>query len=130
MAPVIPGLNDRDIPSLLREAKRCGAQFAFHTLLRLPGAVRDVFLHRLRERLPLAADRVAQRILDVRGGRWNDARFGFRHRGRGPYWEMIEQTWRVWTRRVGFDHEEAAPRRPTFRRPVSAAPAPQLEFHW
>ena len=49
IAPIIPGLNDRDIPELLMRAKESGAAFAFRTLLRLPGSVRAVFLRRLAE---------------------------------------------------------------------------------
>ena len=59
VAPVIPGLNDTEIPGLLQEAKRRGARFAFHTLLRLPGSVKEVFFHRLKEVLPLRAPQTA-----------------------------------------------------------------------
>jgi DNA repair photolyase len=91
IAPIIPGLNDADIPGLLKQAKRCGARFAFKTLLRLPGSVRDVFFHRLRERLPLAARRIEHRIREVRSGRLSDSRFGHRHHGHGVYWDSIER---------------------------------------
>jgi len=103
VAPIIPGLNDPDIPGLLKEAKQRGASFAFHTLLRLPGSVAQVFFHRLQEHLPLRASRIEHRIRDVRGGRLSDSRFGHRHRGDGAYWESIEQAWALWTRRFGFD---------------------------
>lgn len=124
VAPIIPGLNDRDIPGLLKEAKRRGARFAFRTLLRLPGSVREVFLHGLAERMPLRAEHIRKRILDTRGGRMYDSRFGHRHSGTGEYWEMIDQAWDVWTERFGFNREEEdkeGPERPsTFRRPVDS----------
>ncbi len=128
VAPVIPGLNDADIPGLLKEAKRCGASFAFHTLLRLPGSVKAVFFHRLREQLPLRAAKIEHRIRDTRDGKLYDSRFGRRHEGQGQYWEIVERTWEVWTKRLGFnrDEEDAVPQRQTFRRP--AEPQPQLEF--
>ena len=129
VAPIIPGLNDSDIPGLLKEAKRCGAQFAFQTLLRLPGSVANVFLHRLNEQLPLQAARIEHRIREVRSGKLSDSRFGARHHGTGTYWDAIEQVWALWTRRLGFD--QAVDERPapsTFRRP--SAPTPQLEFSW
>lgn len=128
VAPIIPGLNDADIPALLKEAKRCGAQFAFHTLLRLPGSVRSVFFHRLKEDLPLRAARVEHRIRETRGGRLTDSRFGHRHHGQGTYWQAIEQIWEVWTRRLGFNQEEEPERISTFRRPP--VERPQLEFSW
>ncbi len=129
IAPIIPGLNDAEIPGLLREARRCGARFAFHTLLRLPGSVREVFFHRVHEQLPLRADRIEHRIRETRGGRLSDSRFGHRHEGQGTYWDVIERAWQIWTRRTGFDQEEMPPSRPsTFRRPPVASP--QQEFSW
>ncbi|MBI4343485.1 MAG: radical SAM protein [Candidatus Omnitrophica bacterium] len=127
IAPIIPGLNDTDIPALLKEAKRCGAQFAFHTLLRLPGSVKAVFFHRLREALPLRAAKVEHRLREVRDGKLYDSRFGHRHRGEGTYWDFLEKTWEVWTCRLGFDRDDSEVLRPsTFRRPPP--PEAQLEF--
>lgn len=131
VAPIIPGLNDRDIPGLLKEAKRRGARFAFHTLLRLPGSVKEVFMHGIAERMPLRAEHIRKRILDTRGGRMHDSRFGRRHSGTGEYWEMIDRTWEVWTERLGFNRDEEggeeAPEPATFRRPD---PHGQAEFGW
>ena len=103
IAPIIPGLNDADIPGLLKEAKRCGAGFAFKTLLRLPGSVKAVFFHRLQHVLPLQAAKIEHRIREVRGGALSDSRFGRRHHGEGEYWDVIERQWDLWTRRVGFE---------------------------
>lgn len=130
VAPIIPGLNDQDIPRLLTEAKRCGAQFAFKTLLRLSGSVKAVFFHRLHEALPLQASKIEHRIREVRGGKLSDSRFGHRHHGEGEYWELIERVWDVWTRRLGFqdDEDEEPPKLSTFRRPPRHTP--QLEFAW
>jgi len=128
VAPIIPGLNDQDIAGLLREARRCGAQFAFRTLLRLPGSVREVFLHRIREQLPLKADRIEQRIRGVRGGALSDSRFGFRHEGSGSYWQVIDQAWQVWIRRLGFRTGDEPDPPSTFRRPPPRTS--QREFTW
>ena len=129
VAPIIPGLNDTDIPGLLQEAKRRGAVFAFSTLLRLPGSVKAVFFHRLKTQLPLRAARIEQRIRETRDGALYDNRFGHRHHGQGAYWDVIEQTWAIWTRCAGFLDDAVEPvRRLTFRRP--ADDRPQLEFGW
>lgn len=130
VAPIIPGLNDSDIPSLLQEAKRCGAQFAFRVLLRLPGSVKAVFFHRLREAMPLKASRIEHRIRETRGGRLYDHRFGSRHTGEGAYWETIDQVWKLWVKRLGLDRpeDEHLSRSSTFRRPLQHTP--QLEFSW
>ena len=127
VAPIIPGLNDQDIPGLLKEAKQRGATVAFKTLLRLPGSVKEVFFHRLNEALPLKAKRIEHRIREVRAGQLSDSRWGHRHHGEGVYWESVEQSWDLWTRRLGFDRNH--PDKPsTFRRPPQQSP--QLEFTW
>ncbi|PIQ84299.1 MAG: radical SAM protein [Candidatus Omnitrophica bacterium CG11_big_fil_rev_8_21_14_0_20_63_9] len=130
VAPLIPGLNDTDIPGLLKEAKRRGAHAAFHTLLRLPGSVKDVFFHRLKEVMPLRAARVEHRIREGRRGQLYDNRFGHRHEGTGPYWEAIEQSWAMWTRRLGFAGDDGPPKPSTFRRPPLPTLEDQLEFAW
>jgi DNA repair photolyase len=123
IAPVIPGLNDAAIPGILREAKRNGASGAFRTLLRLPGSVKDVFLTRLREELPLRAARVESRLLDVRGGKLNESRFGARQVGQGEYWEAVEDLWQLWTRRLGLSSDE-----PRVAGPGAAPRATQMEL--
>ena len=128
MAPLIPGLNDSDIPALLKEARRCGAQYAFKTLLRLPGSVKQVFFRRLQEALPDRVEKIEHRIRAVRGGALYNSRFGHRHRGDGEYWGVIDQQWKLWTHRLGFNREDNPPQPSTFRRP--SASTPQLEFSW
>ena len=121
IAPLIPGLNDTDIPKILERARDCGARFASRVLLRLPGSVRNVFLERLRQTLPDRAARVEHRIRAVRGGKLNDASFFERQRGHGVYWEMIERQWSLHVRRLGFEpmrNGESRAARPTFRRPI------------
>lgn len=126
VAPIIPGLNDQDIPGLLKEAKRCGARFAFHTLLRLPGSVQATFFHRIQEQLPLRAARIEHRIRETREGQLSDNRFGRRHAGSGEYWDQIEQLWDLWVRKLGLDGGDEHDGRPsTFRRPE-----PQVQFEW
>jgi DNA repair photolyase len=117
VAPIIPGLNDRDVPGLLRRAKENGASFAFRSLLRLPGSVREVFLRRLAQEMPESAARIENRIREVRGGELSEARFGRRFRGTGRYWEAIDTLWDLWLKRSGLRdlEREDAP---------AAAPAP------
>jgi DNA repair photolyase len=124
IAPVIPGLNDPHIPQLLKRAKDCGASYAFINLLRLPGSVAPYFEQRLREAMPDRADRVLNRLREVRGGKLNVSEFGKRMTGEGEYWKIIEQSFRLHARRLGFnqpaDSERFEPR-PTFRRPTAQA---------
>lgn len=102
ISPVIPGLNDRDIPKLLGRAAECGATRAWYSPVRLPGSVAAVFLTRLRRVLPEAAKRVEDRIRDVHGGRLNDPRFGHRMQGHGPYWESVQRLFETVATRLGL----------------------------
>jgi DNA repair photolyase len=103
LVPVIPGLNDRDIPAILARAVDCGASRAAYAPVRLPGSVADVFLSRLRAALPDAAGRVEARIRDTRGGRLNNPRFGDRMRGDGPYWHSVQRLFETVAARLGLD---------------------------
>lgn len=123
VAPVIPGLNDMAIPTLLKEARARGATSAFHLPLRLPGSVRASFFHRLQTQMPLVASKVEHRIREIRGGKLNDPRWGHRFQGQGTYWEQIDQLWNVWFRRLGFDRMDEPPRTADFH-----VPSGQLEF--
>ncbi|MBI1827349.1 MAG: PA0069 family radical SAM protein [Planctomycetes bacterium] len=107
VAPIIPGLNDRDIPSLLERAAAAGASSAHYTALRLSGSVRPVFIERLRKALPDRADRVLNRIREMRGGELNDSRFGHRMSGQGAYWESIKDLFELSRRRFGLQEKQA-----------------------
>ena len=102
VAPIIPGLNDEDIPKILSAARDAGATHAGSVLLRLPGSVKAVFEERVRAALPLSADRVLHRIRETRGGRLYDPRFGARGRGEGNYALAIATLFQTWARRLGF----------------------------
>jgi DNA repair photolyase len=118
VGPIIPGLNDEDIGHVLRAARDAGATRAGRVLLRLPGAVKDVFEGRLRATLPLRAERVLRRIRETRGGKLYDPRFGVRGEGEGPYAEAIATLFDQTAQQLGYDMSEPSPDEPrTFRRP-------------
>jgi DNA repair photolyase len=102
VAPIIPGLNDQDVPKILQAARDAGARSAGHVLLRLPGSVKAVFEERLRAALPLSAERVLHRVRETRGGRLYDARFGVRGRGEGTYARAIQDLFASAAARHGF----------------------------
>jgi len=106
MAPIIPGLNDAMVGEVLQRARDAGARHAFAIALRLPAEVAPVFEARLREQMPLRADKVLNAVRQMRGGQLNDARFGSRMRGHGPRWQAIEALFTLTARRLGF-HEHA-----------------------
>jgi DNA repair photolyase len=112
VAPMIPGLSDRDIPEILRRAKEAGARSAGTVLLRLPAEVLPVFEERIRKEFPTKADAILSALIEMRGGTKNESRFGARMHGVGPRWEIVEKLFDAWCRRLGLDggEEHEAPR--------------------
>lgn len=117
LAPIIPGLNERDIPELLERAREAGARTAFASLLRLSGNVEPVFLERMSELFPDRVGKIVSRLRDVRGGSLNESEFFKRQAGTGVYWEMIERLFNVIRRRAGFPDDVSDSIPDTFRRP-------------
>ncbi|HLP42842.1 MAG TPA: PA0069 family radical SAM protein, partial [Fibrobacteria bacterium] len=107
LGPVIPGLTDSDIPALLSRARDAGATFAFYVMLRLPGAVREVFLERVRHLLPDRAGKIEHHIQEIRGGGWYQNQWGERMSGSGKMADMISQIFAIHARRLGLGTGEA-----------------------
>jgi len=102
-APVIPGLNDQEIPALLAAAKEAGATTASYVLLRLPFAVRPIFEDWVTRSFPDKAPRVLGLIRETRDGKLNETQFGRRMRGTGNYAEGIANTFAVFRKKHGLD---------------------------
>jgi DNA repair photolyase len=101
-APMIPGLNDHEIPSVLTAAREAGAQAAGYVLLRLPLSVEPVFSEWLRRELPDKADRILALVRETRGGKSSDSRFRTRMRGEGSYADQIAATFRIFRNKLAF----------------------------
>lgn len=117
ISPIIPGLNDEDIPELLERARQAGAREAMSTLLRLAKSVEAVFVERMSEAFPDRFGKMVHRIQEVRRGAMTDGAFFSRHHGEGPYWAMIERLFAVAKRKAGFTKSEDEPVPDSFRRP-------------
>ena len=101
-APVIPGLNDHELPNLLSAAAEAGATFAAYVPVRLPYAVAPLFEDWLACHFPERKDKVLNRIRSMRGGELNDASFGSRMRGEGLFAQHIAQLFSISCRRAGM----------------------------
>jgi DNA repair photolyase len=117
VAPVIPGLNDHDIPAVLQAAAKAGAQYAGYVLLRLPGAVAGLFETWLQNHFPDRKDKVLGRIRALRRGRLNDVRFGRRMRGEGPLAETLRNLFHLARQQAGLERGGPALSTAAFRRP-------------
>jgi DNA repair photolyase len=117
VAPVIPGLTDSEMPSILAAARDAGAESAGYVLLKLPTTVRDVFTDWLRRSYPDRSERIENLIRATRGGKLNDAQFGRRQVGTGNFAELIADTFDLWTRKLGFPDEHRPLNCDAFRPP-------------
>ena len=90
-APIIPGLNDHEIPNILKAASEAGARTAGMTIVRLNGSIGKIFEDWLRKNYPNQFDKVWNQISAAHGGNVNDSQFGRRMKGEGAYAEAIHQ---------------------------------------
>jgi DNA repair photolyase len=116
LAPVIPGLNDHEIPAILKRSGEAGARFAGYVMLRLPYAVKALFADWLDQHFPDRKAHVLSRIEDVRGGRLNDPRWGSRMRGEGPTAALVENLFKTARARAGIPPRGPSLRTDAFRR--------------
>ena len=121
-APILPGVNDREIPALLEAAAEAGAVGAGYVLLRLPYQIKDLFLDWLRREMPDRAARVESLMRQMSGGLLYDHRSYVRQTGTGPIADQIGQTFRVFRKRHGLDKPRAAPNTAAFRKPTLLEP--------
>lgn len=102
-SPIIPFINDAELEAILEAGREAGAVAASYILVRLPHEVAPLFRQWLTDHAPLKANHVMSLINQARGGRDNDPQFFSRHRGEGPYAQLIAQRYRVACKRLGFE---------------------------
>lgn len=102
VAPIIPGLNDHEVPSILKAVRAAGATDASYTLLRLPLTVEPVFREWLHRTQPLKAEKVESLVRKTRQGKLNDSTWGKRMVGDGQIAEQIKSMFSVFRQQLGF----------------------------
>ncbi len=118
VAPVIPGLTDEEIPSILREVSSRGATFAGLQMVRLPYAVKDLFVEWVRREFPNRENRIISRIKDVRKGKMNSSNFRERMRGTGETAKTIHQLFYMACKKYHLGNGKFDLATDKFRRPV------------
>jgi len=91
IGPVIPGLTDEEIPRIMQAAADHGATRAGYILLRLPGAVKQLFVDWLERNIPDRASKILHSVQQTRSGHLDDSRFNSRMRGEGHVANSIDQ---------------------------------------
>ena len=82
-SPVIPGLNDHEIPAMIRESSISGADDINMTMIRLNGAIGVIFRDWLRRNFPDRENKIINQIKSLHHGNLNESRFGYRMTGEG-----------------------------------------------
>jgi DNA repair photolyase len=123
VAPVIPGLTDHEMPSIISAVAKAGAKTAGYVPLRLPYGLAPLFEEWLSLHRPLQKEKILGRIREIRGGRINDPSFGSRMHGQGAYAQHIAELFEILCRKEKLNTVRPKPSAAAFRRP---SPQPLL----
>ena len=118
-APIIPAINDHEMPKILEAARDAGARAAGFVVLRLPWAVAPLFEQWLEEHFPDRKDKVLNRIRDLRNGKLYDSTWGKRGRGEGIFAEQFRAIFDVTCRKLGLNERRYELSAEHFRRPTA-----------
>ncbi|WP_298497544.1 PA0069 family radical SAM protein [uncultured Algibacter sp.] len=89
LAPIIPSINSHEVLLLAKAASDYGALSIGHTIVRLNGAIGEIFSDWIKKTMPDRAEKVLHQIESCHGGSLNDSRFGTRMKGEGKIAEQI-----------------------------------------
>lgn len=126
VAPVIPFVTEPEFERLLAAARDAGAQVAHYTVLRLPWEVAPLFHDWLAAHFPERAERVMNRVREMRGGRDYDSDFATRMKGEGIWAALLKQRFVKATAKLGYADNGVALRTDLFVHPRRATPQMDL----
>lgn len=89
LAPIIPSINSHEILPMAKAVSEAGALSIAHTVVRLNGAIGEIFSDWIKKTLPDRADKVLHQIENCHGGTLNESRYGVRMRGEGQIAKQI-----------------------------------------
>jgi DNA repair photolyase len=126
VAPIIPFVTEPDLERVLEAAREAGAVSAHYVVLRLPWEVNPLFQQWLEAHFPERAQRVMNRVRDMRGGKEYDSDFSKRMSGEGVWADLIRQRFVKAVERLGMNLTSgrfAALDATRFKRPMVVPPA-------
>lgn len=129
VAPVIPFVTEPDLERVLEAAREAGAVYANYIVLRLPWEVQPLFEQWLQAHFPDRAERVMNRMRDMRGGKAYDSDFASRMRGTGIWADLMRQRFYKAADRLGFRYDRYGLDTSQFRPPAAPAAAPRARAH-
>ncbi|MEM6895534.1 MAG: PA0069 family radical SAM protein [Bacteroidota bacterium] len=95
LAPMIPGINSHELLSLAKATSAHGAVSFGFTVVRLNGAIGQIFKDWIEKALPSKAEKVLHLIQQCHGGSINNSEFGVRNRGQGQVAQQIHDMARL-----------------------------------
>ncbi|GAB1307371.1 hypothetical protein KH5_00540 [Urechidicola sp. KH5] len=95
MAPIIPGLNNHEIFDMVKTVSQIGAKSIAYTMVRLNGAIGEIFTDWIYKTLPNRADKILNQIKVVHNGTLKDSKFGTRMKGEGNYANRVAIQFRM-----------------------------------
>lgn len=116
-SPIIPGLNDHELPQLMSRAADAGALWGHYIPLRLPGKVAEVFTDWLETHKPNQKLKVLRLVRELRGGKLNQSEFHQRFEGLGEVAKRLRQLYRMGLKRAGLSDRPPALSADSFRVP-------------
>jgi DNA repair photolyase len=117
MGPMIPGLNDHEMPSIMKAAKDHGAKFTAYTFIRLNGVLPALFKDWLYKTFPDRAEKIWHQMEQSHNGKVSDSRWGKRMRGEGNIADIIAQQYKKFGIRYGLNADEWSLNTSLFMRP-------------
>jgi DNA repair photolyase len=117
VAPIVPGLTDEETPAILRAVADAGARSAGYVMLRLPYAVKDLFVSWLERNFPDRKEKILNRIRSMRDGELYQSRWGLRQRGDGIFADQVEALFDTTCRKLGLNQDRSELSTEHFRRP-------------
>ncbi|MCC8403808.1 PA0069 family radical SAM protein [Paraburkholderia sp. MMS20-SJTN17] len=106
IAPVIPFITEPDMERVLEACAQAGASNASYIVLRLPWEVAPLFKGWLSAHFPDRAERVMNRVRDMRGGKDYDSSFSTRMKGEGLWADLLRQRFHKAVRRLGLNERQ------------------------
>jgi DNA repair photolyase len=117
VAPLVPGLTDHEMPSILERAADAGAITCGYVPVRLPGAVAPLFEDWLSRHYPDRKNKILNRIRSIREGKLNNSDWHTRMRGEGAFADQFKTMFDLAKRRAGLDKPFPPLNTDAFRRP-------------
>jgi DNA repair photolyase len=102
VAPIIPFVTEPELEKVLEAAHDAGAVSAHYVVLRLPWEVNPLFQEWLQAHFPERAQRVMNRVREMRGGKDYESDFSKRMHGEGVWADLIRQRFTKTVERLGI----------------------------